>query len=399
LRARIPNRKAKEIYSQLRTQGTLSKQELLEQSGLSVSTATRVLDELMEAGLIQEVGLGESTGGRRPILYRIAPAYGYVFGLDISRIHSNLVLYDMNLNKIDSFRWLMTDRMTPDHFIDQVVQAAKGMTNAQQISLESVLGMGIGAVGPVSFESGVIVNPLHFPASGWSNVLICESLEERLKIPVLLDNGANTAILGEYWADVPHEHQHLLYIHAGVGLRSAIMSNGKVVYGAVDMEGAVGQMIIQTDGLPYQEPGRSFGRLESYFSIHALEQTAQSQLKKGRKSILNERVGDPEDINFFHLLEALHANDPLVTEIFSQSAAYFGIGLANLLNILHPEKVILGGPLIATNDLVFDIATELALKNTYYYPDYKVTFSKGKLGDDAVALGAAGTVIAHMTDR
>src|SRR5690606_8438500 len=102
LSSRLVNRKAKEIYDRIRQKGTIAKQDLQELSGYTISTLSRILDELTGLGLIVETGYGESTGGRRPTLYETRADYGYVFGLDISRAHSRLVLCDMHLHKLDS---------------------------------------------------------------------------------------------------------------------------------------------------------------------------------------------------------------------------------------------------------------------------------------------------------
>lgn len=399
LKERIANRKEKEIYALLRKQGIVSKTDLMEQCGMTVSTLTRALEELTSLGLIYEAGRGESTGGRRPILYRTNPTGAYVFGLDISRAFSQLVLCDLHLRKIDSVAWVMTESMTPDVLLRSIVEAAKNMMKKHHLSKKAILGLGIGAVGPLDRVKGIILDPLHFPAEGWQNVPITSHLEEELDFPVVLDNGANAAIWAEYWLGKPDEtHEHLLYIRAGVGLRSAMMSNGQLVYGAVDMEGSIGQMIIQTDGVKHRDRDNSYGCLESYVSIYALEQEAISRLKQGRKSVLREMIPHAEALNFNDLLRALERNDPLAVEIFTQAATYFGIGLANLLNILHPEKVILGGPLIIGSDLFFETSTEVALRNTYYYPSYHVEFAKEKQGEDTIAVGAAAMVINALTE-
>ncbi|MFD0696028.1 ROK family protein [Paenibacillus sp. GCM10027628] len=393
---RIPNRKAKEIYERICRQTTISKTELLEQSGMTVSTLTRLLDELTSQGLILESGFGASTGGRRPILYEKNPRYAYVFGLEISRTLSKLVLVDLGMNKLDSQIWNMTVEMTPDVLIQCIADAVKRMLRDHMLDKADVLGIGIGAVGPVDRQTGAILEPSYFPASGWRNIEICRFLTERLGIPAMLDNGANTAILAESWAQRSQSFKHLLYIHAGVGLRSSMVSEGKLIYGAVDMEGSVGQMIIQTDGVAHRDASGNYGALESYASLYAIEKAARSALKKGRATVLTHFVDDPEHLTYAHVLEALKKNDPLVVEIMTEAATYFGIGLANLLNILHPEKVILGGPLIAGGDLFFQTATQVAIRKTYYYPAYQVVFSKGQLGEEALAIGAAVMVMDQL---
>ncbi|MBD0383590.1 ROK family protein [Paenibacillus sedimenti] len=393
---RIPNRKAKEIYERICRQTTISKTELLDQSGMTVSTMTRLLDELTSQGLILESGFGASTGGRRPILYEKNPRYAYVFGLEISRTLSKLVLVDLGMNKLDSTIWNMTAEMTPDVLIRLIADEVERMLKAHKLEKNQILGLGIGAVGPVDRLSGTILEPSYFLASGWQNVEICRFLTERLGIPAMLDNGANTAILAESWVQRAQSFKHLLYIHAGVGLRSSMVSEGKLLYGAVDMEGSVGQMIIQTDGVVHRDPSGNYGALESYASLYAIEKAARSALKKGRATNLAHFVEDPEQLTYAHVLEALNRNDPLVVEIMTEAATYFGIGLANLLNILHPEKVILGGPLIAGGDLFFQTATQVAIRKTYYYPAYQVVFSKGQLGEEALAIGAAVMVMDQL---
>lgn len=392
----IPNRKAKQIFAEIRKRGTVSKFDLLELSGLTSSTLTRMLEELAVTGWIEESGLGESSGGRRPLLYRLKQDRGYVLGLDISRSATRLVLCDLQLDKIDSASWPMTEKMTPELLTQEVVREVRRMTAKRELDPRRMLGVGIGAVGPVDRAKGTMLNPLYFPAEGWNEVPIGAMLERELGVPVLLDNGANTALLAEYWAG-SQQYRHLLYVRAGVGLRSAMMSNGQLVYGAVDMEGSVGHMIIQTDGPPHPERPHVFGCLESFVSIPVLEKQAAARLKQGRRSVLSEWIDRPDDVGFPLLLRALSADDRLVTELFTQAATYFGIGLSNLLNILHPEKVILGGPLITSNELFYQISTQVALKNTLYYPTYPVTFTRGKLSDDALAVGAAAMVVDRLT--
>jgi predicted NBD/HSP70 family sugar kinase len=394
---RITNRKAKEIYEFIRRQGTVSKIDLLEKSGMTVSTLTRLVEELTSQGFVLESGFGASTGGRRPILYQMNGTYAYVFGVEISRTLSRLVLVDLDMNKLDDHSWAMSPEMTPDKLCGWIAKEAQRMMERHSLTTASILGMGIGAVGPLDRHTGVILEPLYFPAPGWQNVEICALLRGKLGIPVLLDNGANTAILAESWLSRAQSYQHLLYVHAGIGLRSAMVSEGKVIYGAVDMEGSVGQMIIQTDGMPYRNATGNYGALESYASIYALERVAKAGLKQGRSTILQQEVEDAEKLTYSDILQALQKNDPFVIGIVQEAATYFGIGLANLLNILHPEKVILGGPLLAGSELFFQTATHVAVRKAYYYPTYQVVFSRGSLGEEALAIGAAVMVMGYLT--
>lgn len=399
LKERIAGRKHKDIFFLLRKRGVVSKTDIAEHCDMTASTLARALDDLTQVGLIREAGRGESRGGRRPILYAVDPTYGYVFGLDISRSFSRLILCDLSLRMIDSRIWTMTTHMTPEVLLSQVIIAIESMIHTHKIAMDKMIGIGIGAVGPLDRNTGTLLEPLYFPAEGWNHFKLVDYLHSRLDMPIILDNGANSAIWAEYWQDQSEQKvEHLLYIRAGVGLRSSMMTNGHLVYGAVDMEGSVGQMIVQTDGIRHRNHAGNYGCLESYVSTYALEQQAVSLLKQGRDSVLRDMVTDIERLDIGHLHRALEHKDPLVVELFSQAATYFGIGVANLLNILHPEKVILGGPLITDHPLFFRISTKIALKNTYYYPVYNVEFKKEKLGENTIAVGAAAMIVNALTE-
>src|SRR5690554_3653991 len=167
LNERITGHNNKRTFELIRKQHTVSKYDLLEQTKLSVSTLTRVLEDLRDQGLIVEAGFGDSTGGRRPILYRINPSYGYVYGLEISRISSRITLFDMQMNELESRRWAMNEGMTPAALVEEIVYTARNIVAVHGIPLTSMLGMGVGAVGPVDRFTGTILDPLHFSANGW----------------------------------------------------------------------------------------------------------------------------------------------------------------------------------------------------------------------------------------
>ncbi|GIQ64432.1 transcriptional regulator [Paenibacillus cisolokensis] len=383
----VPSAK-KLIYNRIAEQGVVSKAELMAVFSFTSSTLSRLLDEMVTDRLLLTSGLGPSSGGRRPILYEINPAYGYFFGLEISRRYSALGFFDMRLNPMSFTRWRMDEAMTPTQFVEHAANNIRSILNDHQIERRQVLGIGVGAVGPLDREKGVILRPLNYPAKGWTNVPICSLLEQATGIPSRLENGANTALMGEHWAMRSENLQHMLYVHAGVGLRSAMMSNGRIVHGSLDMEGSIGQMIIQTDGPRLHDSG-NYGALEAFVSVQALEKQARSHAKMGRDELLSAYNVTPEQINYDLLLRALSHGNAYVSELFLQSAAYFGIGLANLINMFHPEKIILGGALLNSHEQFYDTAIRIARNNTYYYPEYQPSFSKGVLQEDAVATGAA----------
>lgn len=384
-----------EVYTYIAHRGIVSKAELLKRFSLTSSSMTRLLEEMISEKRIEEQGLGSSTGGRRPILYQTNRTFGYLLGLEISRIYSSIGLYDMHMNRLSVARWKMDERMTPEALLVHVTATIAAFMEEHGISHDQILGMGVGAVGPLDRESGIILAPLYFPAAGWRDLPICDLLEEALGFPVLLDNGAHTALIGEHWALRSESYQHMLYVHVGAGLRSAVMSNGQLVYGATDTEGAIGQMIIQTDGPRLHEHG-NYGALEAFVSVQALESQVRAASATGGEAFRRRSDDGAELLTFEQMLQALSEGDAYVLGKFNEAATYLGIGLANLINVLHPEQVILGGALLNAHETVFDTAVRIAKRNTYYYPQYEPHFSKGILKEEAVAAGAAVMVLKEL---
>ncbi|MCC3374860.1 ROK family protein [Cohnella sp. REN36] len=390
----IPTAK-KLVYDLARTRGIVSKSDLMDRLALTSSSLTRLLEEMTAEGLLQEGGRGDSTGGRRPILYRLNADYGYVWGLEISRLYSTLGLFDMQMTPLRLRRWRMDASMTPDRLVDYIEAEVRDGMRDHDIPPSDILGMGIGAVGPLDQARGLLLNPLFFPADGYANLPIRDLLEGRLGFPCVLENGANTALIGEHWMLRDEDVRHMLYVHAGAGLRSAMMTNGQIVYGAIDPEGAIGQMIVQTGGPRLRESG-NYGALEAFVSVQALEKQARRLQAEGRLGAIAAAGGAADAASYDALLEALRREEPIARELFEQSAAYLGVGLANLINILHPEKIILGGALIASHELFFETATRVAQDSIYYASEYRPSFSKGELKEDAVATGAAVLVLRDL---
>lgn len=376
------------VFERIAGQDHVSKAELLGEFSLTSSSLTRLLDELTNEGWLAEAGFGQSTGGRKPILYQVNSTHKVIFGLEISRLYSSLGLFDLNMKILSFSRWPMDETMTPQKLVRYVSGKIDAMLQESGMDKDKVAGIGIGAVGPLDRHQGLILEPRYFSAAGWAHVPICEWLEKETGIPATLENGANTALIGEHWALRGEKVQHMLYIHAGSGLRSAMMSNGSLVHGAMDMEGSIGQMIIQTDGPRLHNEG-NYGALEAFASVQALEKQVREQRKMGRNQLGGVEELQPDGVHFDMLVEALNQGDAFIRELFTQSAVYMGIGLANLINILHPEAVILGGALINAHRIYYDTAISVAQKNIYYYPEYQPKFSKGILQENAVSTGAA----------
>ncbi|WP_134703247.1 ROK family protein [Ammoniphilus sp. YIM 78166] len=380
----------KQLYSLIHKHGPITKGSLVELSGLKQSTCARLIEELLEEDAILESGLAESSGGRKPLTYQINPRLFYLIGIDISRIYSKILLMDLDLSVLGEARMSMRENSTPELTIDWIQAEVTRLLEKHQIPLSSVLGLGIGAVGPLNRETGMITNPSNFPSIGWRNVPICQILGDYFDRPVLLDNGANTAVLGEYRYGFWTEADSMVYNITGVGIRCGTLANGQVIRGPVDMEGAYGHMTVDIHGKKCT-CGR-YGCLNAYSTTLAIQEEVMQRLKRGHPSLLRNKGLDVEHIEFTEICAAVKEQDPLCCEVVHEAAYYYGIGLANMMVLLHPNLVVLGGALVTEMDYFYDVTTQTAKEKLGFYPDYPIHFSRGRLGENAIAVGAGSMV-------
>lgn len=379
-----------EIVRFIANRKQVSKLELQERFSVTSSTLTRMLQELVDEQLIVHSGYGPSRGGRKPILYTLNAQYRYIIGIEISRFYTVLGLFDMSLKPISVTRWRMDSSMDPESYFDYVNQNISSFCKDHQISRDQIIGVGVGAVGPLDRKQGIILNPKYYEAAGWNQVNIKALIEEKLGLRAVLDNGADCAAMGEQHALrlIGIDAEHLLYIQVGIGLRSAVISGGHIVQGMTDREGAFAQMIVKA-GDPAILPGSTAGALENYVTIAAIIEQTKQQLRLGRQLFKHLPATKEQDVTFDLLVRELHQQNLAIIELFQQSAAYLGIGVANLINTFQPGKIILGGVLVNAHKPYAQLVEETAHHFTYNYDGHQAEFMEGLLMEDAVAIGAA----------
>lgn len=384
----------KYLYGIIRKHGPITKGGLIEKTGLKQTTCARIIDDLLQASLIIESGVAKSSGGRKPVMYEIDPAKYYSIGIDISRTFTKVLLVDLHLNVKDEARFRMDKESTPTKIIAFIQDAIQQMMNKYAIKHSQLLGIGVGAVEPLDREKGIILDPINFPADDWENVEIAAQLEEIFSTKVLLDKGVNTAVLAEHEIGLNGVIGNLAYVIAGMGIRLGVMTDNQLFQGAADRYERFGNghMVVHTNGRKCV--CGSYGCLHTYSTIPDLKQEIVHQLKRGQDSVLTEWVKDPEEIDFELISKAIKQNDALCCAVIKEFGHYTGIALSNIITLLHPDMLILGGPMYNSFDLFYETVVQTATeRNHQLYPGYDIKFSRGHLGENAAAIGAGSMVI------
>lgn len=382
----IKNNVLKKLYQLIHQQGPISKIDILKHLDLKQTTLTRMIDELLKKKYIFESGIGKSSGGRPPVLYEIDPICSYIIGVDISRIQTKVILVDLLFNQIDKATFLMTSENHPEATFSQISQIIQEFKQKHQFNINQLLGIGVGAVGPLDRKQGFILQPESFPSPNWINVPVVDTLHKSFPVKVVLENGANTAVLAEYFNNsLPY--QNILYCISGAGTRCGVMINSQLVHIKQGDSSAYGHIIIDVDGRDCS-CGKK-GCLDAYVSFPAILKEMIMQLERGKISHFQWIKGNVEQITMDHVIKALKQGDQLAEEIVMESAYYYGIGIANMTNIIHPELVILNGSLVYEYPPYYEEVVKTALQHMYTPEKQGVTFSQGILKSDAAAIGAA----------
>lgn len=269
----------------------------------------------------------------------------------------------------------------PENKIIQTIEES-----LEQAGNPKIMGIGIGAPGPVDPKNGIVINT---PNLGWENFPVVDILSKHFSVPVVLDNDVNLGTYAEWLLGKNKDVKHVVGVFPGTGIGGGLIVNRKIVHGASGGAGEVGHMTLQIDG-PLCGCGKR-GCLEALASRIAITREIMALILRGESRYLSEKVGtDVSKIRSSVIAEAIENGEKKVEDIVRKAAYLTGIAIANLINILSPELVILGGGLVEALGKIYQEEIQRAVKeHAMPFLRKKVSIEIGKLGDDAVALGAA----------
>ncbi len=385
---------SKKIFRFVLHKGALTKSSLAELSGLKLTTLNRMMRPLLNTGLMVQSEIGESTGGRKPVLYAANPIKYYLVGIDISRTYTQAILTNLKMETVEKYRFEMNRESTPEITVKLILAWIEDVNKKLKQENGLIAGIGIGTVGPLDRGQGILLNPENFEADGWENVPLKAIFEDRLGISVLMDNGANAAVLAETFYGIGKGIRNVIYINCGVGIRTGVISSGVFVRNINDAEDAFAHMVIDVDG----EKCRcgNYGCIERYSSIYSITEEFIAQLKKGKSSMVQKPV---EQISYIDICKAAEAKDPVAGQVLQNAAVIMGNGLANMIKLLNPGIVVLSGPLIKHSKLFYQVCTETALKKSYLNSERNIVFNRGgHFDENAISIGSAALVIEHYLD-
>ena len=274
----------------------------------------------------------------------------------------------------------------PDHVIGRIGRAVEEAIRQAGVARSAVAGVGIGAPGSMSHKDGVIILPPNLP--GWRNVPLRDRVRQLVNLPAVLENDANAAAWGEFWAGAGRDVKDMVMFTLGTGVGGGIIVEGRILRGHFDNGAELGHMIVQPGGRPCGCGQR--GCLEAYASAAATARRTIEALEAGQASSLRARWQAGQPIESQHVEQAARAGDPLAERIWDEACLYLAIACVNVQHFSNPQRVVLAGGMTGAGDFLTTRVRKYLAEQTWHAAQDQPEITVAALGNDAGFIGAAG---------
>jgi predicted NBD/HSP70 family sugar kinase len=367
--------------------GPLTRQEIAEHSGLSLASVSNLLGALLRQGVVEEVGVEDSNGGRPRALLQVNPEYGFIIGVDVGETAFLVELFDLGMQvRARHVSTASGEHPTPAEAVARMLDGIRTVTAESGVDADRILGIGVGVPGLVERGADAIV---HGQSIGWNAVPLERMLRRGTELPILIDNGAKTLGQAEQWFGAARDTDDAVIVLLGIGAGTCIISNRQLYRGATSSAGEWGHTTASVDGRPCRCGAR--GCLEAYIGAGAIA-ARYDQLRRRRRRV---RSADLEQ----RIAAILGAgpDDGAAREVINETVNYLGAGIADLVNLFNPQRVVVGGWLgHALTERLLTRIRSAAGKHALHLPYRHVEIVEAALGTDAVALGAATLPVASL---
>ena len=274
----------------------------------------------------------------------------YRIGVDIGGTNIKIALVDFNGKIVYSNTTPTRAEMGYEAGINNIKQAIKELMAETKVDEKTIEAIGFGLPGQIDYKAGIVKNLPNIP--GWVNIPLAQIIEDEFKIPTKLDNDVRCAALGELNFGAGKGCENLICITVGTGIGSGIVLNGKLVRGAANAAGEIGHIKMDMTGGPLCGCG-DYGCFEAYASGPAIVTMAREYISGGKSAKYKEMAPDGI-ITPYIVAQAALQGDAVSIQIFKQMGKIIGLGLTSVINLLNPEKIIIGGGVADAGDILLE---------------------------------------------
>lgn len=381
------------VLNLIREKELISQVEIFKKSGISAGTVANITRELRSQGFIENIGRGESNGGRKPILFRFNPRARYVISAAFFAMETRVAILDLGGNILQKAAYPTRPDRGKEYVFDEFRQRVESLLLQLSIPKEKVIALGASFEGAVNADTGSLRFSAHFR---WRDTPVKRILEESLGLMTFVENESRAMAIAECWFGVGKKINNMVLVTIESGTGAAIIFNGQIYRGANQMEGEIGHILTVPNG-PLCRCGKR-GCLEAVASGSAIFRKAVESVPKGVKTIIPKGINHlPERKVIKIIFQSADEGDKLSRQILQSASRYLGQALANVVNYADPQMIVLTGYVVEEDPgiLLRGIKKEFQ-KAVLGRGMREVKIVKGELGEDAVLIGGATLVYQDM---
>ncbi|PWK04820.1 MULTISPECIES: transcriptional repressor XylR [Bacillus] len=364
------------LLNEILKNSPISRAKLSEMTGLNKSTVSSQVNTLMKENLVFEIGQGQSSGGRRPVMLVFNKKAGYSVGIDVGVDYVNGILTDLEGTIVlDQHHHLecSSPEITKDILIEMIHHFIANMPQSPY----GLIGIGICVPGLIDKNQKIVFAP----NSNWRDIDLKSFIQKKFNVPVFIENEANAGAYGEKVFGAAKNHDNMIYASIGTGIGIGVIINNDLYRGVGGFSGEMGHMTIDFNG-----PKCSCGN-RGCWELYASEKALLTSLQTKEKKVSTQDIIDLAHLND---IETLHA--------LQNFGFYLGIGLTNILNTFNPQAIILRNSIIESHPMVLHSIKSEVSSRVYSQLDNSYELLPSFLGKNAPALGMSSIVIDHFLD-
>jgi predicted NBD/HSP70 family sugar kinase len=320
-----------EVLRYVIAESPVSRQELAMATGLSLATVANLVGELLERGVLVEVGFEDSDGGRPRGLIAVKADGGALIGVDVAETYIHVELFDLSLRVLSRAEEpLGSGENRPEQVVDHIVSGVRAVLGRTGVDPARVLGVGVSVPGQVEREGGLSV---FAPNWDWREVPLRDLLAKQLDFPLYLDNPLMASTVAELWFGAARGSQDVVVVNLGTGVGAGIAVGGALYRGVTNTAGEWGHTTLVLDGRPCH--CGATGCVEAYVGAPGIIRTLR-EIDPDTPLALADQTAAIDAI-----ARGLTEGDPVAAEAVQRTARYLGAAVANLVNLLNPQVVVL----------------------------------------------------------
>ena len=368
------------VIDALRELGVASRADVARRTGLSRTTVSGLVAEMRDEGLVvdrpgPEGDAPVSGAGRPPTPIGLSPRAGAALGIDFGKRHLAVVAADLSHTLLAEDRREMEEGYDSAHGMDAAAELVEEVLDRADVPRTQLLGVGLGLPGPVHGPSGQVGSMSILP--GWVGLPVAEEMEDRLGLPVRVDNDANLGALAELFWGAGRGAADLVYLKVATGIGAGLVIQGRLFHGAGGTAGEIGHLTIDEHG-PLCRCGNR-GCLETFAAGDALVELLRSSLGH---ELTSEQIVD----------QAI-AGDVPCRRAVADAGRHLGHAVGAICNLINPSRVVVGGSIGRAGDLLLDEMREAVRRRAVRSAAQDVEIVAGVLGERAEVLGAVALVL------